>query len=147
MPPDTLRRWALDDVDGLFADVETAHVVVEPEQAGPGSWAGAPSAVAADGAVFLAYRLRRPVGQGRGYANVVARSEDGEHFSTVAVLHRDAFGGDSLERPCLVRTPDRRWRLYVSVATPWQQALAGRPARGRRAGRAGRRRRRHGAAR
>jgi len=107
MPPDTLRRWSLDDVDGLFADVETAPVVVEP-----------PSAVADDGAVFLAYRLRRPVGQGRGYANVVARSEDGEHFSTVAVLHRDSFGGESLERPCLVRTPDRRWRLYVTVATP-----------------------------
>jgi hypothetical protein len=80
MPPDTLRRWSLDDVDGLFADVETARVVVEPERTGPGSWAGAPSAVADDGAVFLAYRLRRPVGQGRGYANVVARSEDGEHL-------------------------------------------------------------------
>jgi hypothetical protein len=118
MPPDTLRRWSLDDVDGLFADVETARVVVEPERTGPGSWAGAPSAVADDGAVFLAYRLRRPVGQGRGYATVVACSQDGEHFSTVAVLHRDSFGGDSLERPCLVRTPDRRWRLYVSVATP-----------------------------
>jgi len=49
---------------------------------------------------------------------VVARSEDGEDFSTVAVLHRDSFGGESLERPCLVCTPDRRWRLYVSVATP-----------------------------
>src|SRR5215203_3045245 len=68
MPPDTLRRWSLADVDGLFADVETAPVVVEPERPGPGSWAGAPSAVADDGAVFLAYRLRRPVGQGRGYA-------------------------------------------------------------------------------
>jgi hypothetical protein len=118
MLPDTLPRWVRGDVDGLFAGVETAHVVVEPERAGPGSWAGAPSAVAVDGATFLAYRLRRPVGQGRGYANVVARSDDGEHFSTVAVLHRDAFGGDSLERPCLVRTPDGRWRLYVSVATP-----------------------------
>ena len=118
MPPDTLHRRVLDDVEGLFGGLETAHVVVEPERAGPGSWAGAPSAVAADGAIFLAYRLRRPVGQGRGYANVVARSEDGEHFSTVAVLDRDAFGGDSLERPCLVRTPDGRWRLYVSVATP-----------------------------
>ena len=118
MPPDTLRRWALDDVDGLFADVETAHVVVEPEQAGPGSWAGAPSAVAADGAVFLAYRLRRPVGQGRGYANVVARSSDGIAFTVVAEIGKDRFGAESLERPALVRTPEGRWRLYVSAATP-----------------------------
>ena len=103
---------------GLFDAVEHAAVVVEPERAGPGSWAGAPSAVGAEGATFLAYRLRRPVGQGRGYANVVARSEDGEHFSTLAVLERDAFGGDSLERPALVRTPEGRWRVYVSVATP-----------------------------
>jgi hypothetical protein len=103
---------------GLFDRVEQATVVVEPERAGPGSWAGAPSAVRADREVFLAYRLRRPVGQGRGYANVVARSDDGVHFSTVAVLDRGTFGGDSLERPALVRTPEGRWRVYVSVATP-----------------------------
>ncbi len=33
-------------------------------------------------------------------------------------MDRDAFGGESLERPALVRTPEGRWRLYVSVATP-----------------------------
>ena len=118
MPSDTLHRWAPETVRGLFADLQTAPVVVAPEQDGPGSWAGAPSAVLADGEVHLAYRLRRPVGQGRGFANVVARSGDGVHFETVATLRREDFGGDSLERPCLVRTPHGRWRIYVSVATP-----------------------------
>ncbi|RKS77915.1 hypothetical protein CLV35_1618 [Motilibacter peucedani] len=95
-----------------------AVTVVRPPSPGPGSWAGGPSAVVHEGEVHLAYRLRRPVGEGRGYRNVVARSRDGVQLETVAVLERDAFGGESLERPCLVRTPDGRWRLYVSVATP-----------------------------
>ena len=68
--------------------------------------------------IYLAYRLRRPVGQGRGYANVVARSADGVRFTTVATVGKDAFGAESLERPALVVTDDGRWRLYVSVATP-----------------------------
>jgi hypothetical protein len=86
---------------------------------GRGFWAGSPSsALAGDGAVYLAYRLRRPLGAGRGYANVVARSEDGEHFETVAELAREEFDCDSLERPALVALPGGGWRLYVSCATP-----------------------------
>jgi hypothetical protein len=93
--------------------------VVPPPGDGPGHWAGAPCAVLAeDGTFWLAYRLRRPVGSGRGYANVIARSHDGEHFETVAVLDRADFGSDSLERPALVALPDGSWRLYVSCATP-----------------------------
>jgi hypothetical protein len=68
--------------------------------------------------IFLAYRLRRPIGQGRGYANVVARSTDGVAFSTVAEVGKARFGAASLERPALVVTSEGRWRLYVSVATP-----------------------------
>ena len=33
-------------------------------------------------------------------------------------MTKDRFGAESLERPALVRTPDGRWRLYVSCATP-----------------------------
>jgi hypothetical protein len=68
--------------------------------------------------VWLAYRKRRPVGQGRGYANVVARSVNGLDFRTVATIDKDRFGGESLERPALAVTDDGTWRLYVSVATP-----------------------------
>lgn len=86
--------------------------------AGSGNWAGAPTATYHQGAVWLAYRLRRPVDEGRGYATVVARSEDGEHFDEVARVTRQAVGADSLERPALVPLPDGRWRLYLSCAAP-----------------------------
>jgi hypothetical protein len=95
-----------------------AEVVLEPEDPRPGSWAGGPSALHVDGAFWLAYRLRRPIGDGRGFANVVARSDDGVHFEPVMGVGKDAFGAESLERPALVRTPGGRWRLYVSCATP-----------------------------
>ena len=105
-------------------DLTRSTVVVPAPGEGVGYWAGGPSAVAADGEIWLAYRLRRPVGKGRGYANVVARATDGEAFETVVVLDADAFGAESLERPALVRRPDGGWRIYVSCATPgtlhWQ---------------------------
>jgi hypothetical protein len=94
-----------------------AHVVVSPVDRRPGSWAGAPSAILVDGLTYLAYRLRRPVGEGRGYRNVVAVSTDGVSFSEIARVERDHFGAASLERPALAVTPDGRWRLYVSCAT------------------------------
>ncbi|MBW6435275.1 hypothetical protein KZ829_16175 [Actinoplanes hulinensis] len=97
---------------------EDSTVVVEPPGTEPGAWSGAPSTVLADGYVYLAYRLRLPIGEGRGIANVVARSADGLHFTVVAEIGKDRFGAESLERPALVRTPEGRWRLYVSAATP-----------------------------
>jgi hypothetical protein len=73
--------------------------------------------VCVDGVVWLAYRLRRPVGRGRGYANVIARSEDGVRFQEVGRLTSDEFGAASLERPALVPLPGGGWRIYVSCAT------------------------------
>jgi hypothetical protein len=93
-------------------------MVVPPPAAGPGNWSGAASVCWADGAVYLAYRMRRPVASGRGYAVVVAVSRDGMHFDTIARLDREPFGAASLERPALVRVPGGSWRLYVSCATP-----------------------------
>jgi hypothetical protein len=77
---------------------------------------------------YLAYRLRRPVGQGRGYAVVVARSRNGIEFEPVVALDKDDFGAESLERPALVALPGGGWRLYVSCNTPgtrhwWVDAL------------------------
>jgi hypothetical protein len=97
---------------------EDSTVVVEPPGAEPGAWSGAPSTITADGHVYLAYRLRLPIGAGRGIANVVARSADGIDFTVVAEIGKDRFGAESLERPALVRTPEGTWRLYVSAATP-----------------------------
>ncbi len=93
-------------------------VVVPPPGTTPGSWAGAPSVLMHDGLIYLAYRLRRPIGQGRGYRNVIAVSDDGISFEPVAHVDREQFASESLERPALVVTPEGRWRLYVSCATP-----------------------------
>jgi len=97
---------------------DAGTVVIDPPGTGPGYWAGGPSVVGTDDGIYLAYRLRRPVGSGRGYAIVVARSTDGERFETVLQLDKDDFGAESLERPALAVTPEGRWRLYVSCATP-----------------------------
>jgi hypothetical protein len=94
-----------------------ADVAVRAPGAGAGYWAGGPSAVADGDGIWLAYRLRRPVDLGRGYANVVAHSSDGVHFDDVATVTSAQFGAASLERPALVRRPDGGWRLYVSCST------------------------------
>jgi len=99
-------------------DVQRSEVAIASPGHGDGHWAGAPSASISDDGVYLAYRLRRPVAQGRGYAVVVAHSSNGVDFNTVQVLTRDQFASDSLERPALVRLPDGRWRIYLSIATP-----------------------------
>jgi hypothetical protein len=101
-----------------LAPAADSELVVAPADPGPGSWAGAPSALLVDGVYYLAYRLRRPVGKGRGFANVIARSADGVHFETVATVTKDTFGAESLERPAIAVTPEGTWRVYVSVATP-----------------------------
>ena len=105
------------DLIGRALTDEPATVVVEPPGAGKGFWAGGPSVVHSDGLFHLAYRLRRPVDQGRGYANVVSRSTDGIHFEPVATLPAETFVCASLERPALIRRPDGGWRVYVSCST------------------------------
>jgi hypothetical protein len=97
---------------------ERSVVAIAPPGPGPGTWAGAPSAARSDAEIFLAYRLRRPEGLGRGFAVVVARSSDGEHFETLVTIGREELGCESLERPALVPSPDGGWRLYLSCATP-----------------------------
>ena len=105
-----------------------AEVVVPAPAPGPGNWAGAASAALADGVVWLAYRVRRPLDEGRGVTTVVARSHDGVAFEPVTEVHRETFGAASFERPVVIRRPDGGWRLYLSCATPdskhwWIEAL------------------------
>src|SRR5215475_15748893 len=102
----------------LLPRPDESVVVITPPGVGPGYWAGGPSAVLAEDGIYLAYRLRRPVGNGRGYAVTVAHSADGVHFETVATIRRESMHAESLERPCLVRTPAGRWRLYLSCSRP-----------------------------
>ena len=97
---------------------EGLEVVVPAPDAGPGNWSGAASAVLVDGVFWLTYRVRRPLGVGRGVSVVVARSDDGVRFTEVAEVQREAFGTESFERPVLVPLPEGGWRLYLSCATP-----------------------------
>jgi hypothetical protein len=93
------------------------ELVVPAPGAGPGHWAGAPSAQQdGEGGWVVAYRVRTP--DERGAQLVVARGDDGVHVETVATVDRDRFGAESLERPALVRLSNGTWRLYVSCATP-----------------------------
>ncbi|GAA4531364.1 hypothetical protein GCM10023096_73410 [Nonomuraea ferruginea] len=115
----SLGRMPIDEnaAAAWLPDPARSVVAVVPPGAGDGHWAGAPCAVVADGFVYLAYRLRRPVGEGRGHAVVVARSAGGERFETLLTITRDEMDAESLERPWLTTTEDGRWRLYLSCAT------------------------------
>ncbi len=108
--------------------LEDPVVVVPAPGEGPGNWSGAASAVLVDDTIWLTYRVRRPLPDGRGIATVVARSADGLAFEPVCEVFRDEFGAESFERPVVLRRPDGGWRLYLSCATPdskhwWIEAL------------------------
>lgn len=105
------------DIEKYLPRADAAVVAIPAPGEGPGFWAGGPSAVAADGGIYLAYRLRRPVGLGRGYANAIAFSPDGVRFEPVTQIGKGDMDTESLERPALVRLPDGRWRIYLSCAT------------------------------
>src|SRR6201996_4951804 len=106
------------DNDVLLPRPGDAVLAIVPPGSGPGYWAGGPSAVLADDGVYLAYRLRRPVGNGRGYAVALAFAPDGVTFGApVTGITKEEMDTESLERPELVRLPDGRWRLYLSCAT------------------------------
>jgi hypothetical protein len=92
-----MNRTPLDWPGSLLPRPDHSEVAVTPPGAGPGYWAGAPSAAVGDDGIYLAYRLRRPVGAGRGYAVQVARSADGVRFETVLTFARAQFAADSLK--------------------------------------------------
>jgi hypothetical protein len=104
-------------VDFPLPGTAEAVVAVPAPGNGTGWWAGSSSAALDEsGGVVIAYRVRTGQ-QGRG-STVVARSEDGERFTTVATLDQARFGAQSMQRPALVRTDEGRWRLYVCPAAP-----------------------------
>jgi hypothetical protein len=94
-----------------------AVVAVPAPGNGIGWWAGSSSAALdEDGSFVVAYRVRTGE-RGRG-STVLARSDDGDRYTTVAMLDQARFDAQSMERPALVRTDEGRWRIYVCCATP-----------------------------
>jgi hypothetical protein len=86
---------------------------------GVGNWIGAASALIHGDYIYLAYRDRHPVEQGRGNKAYVARSPlaSGVHFETLCAIDKADMDAESLERPALDVTPDGAWELYLSCAT------------------------------
>jgi len=104
-------------------DPESGTVVAEPPCNEEGCWAGAPSAIYNDrtGTFYLSYRVRtllRDHGRaGRGGETRVAVSKDGTTFETVWTGRKEDFEALSIEKSCLLLTPEGRFRLYVSYAS------------------------------
>lgn len=97
--------------------VGRAVVAAPAPGAGPGYWAGAPCmALDVDGAIVLAYRVRN--GHDGVDQTAIARSADGETFTTIATLDQTRFGARWMERPALVRLPAGGWRLYTCCGAP-----------------------------
>jgi hypothetical protein len=86
---------------------------------GTGNWIGAASALIHGGSIYLAYRDRHPVDEGRGNRVYVARSpiENGIDFDVLCAIDKADMDAESLERPALDVTPDGDWDLYLSCAT------------------------------
>lgn len=101
-------------------DPREGITVLEPEQPGPGWWAGACSALfdPPSRTFYLYYRRRKPRELGRGTDCYIAVSDDGVHFETLWHLSKDALGSPSIEKGCLARTLDGHWRLYISYVDP-----------------------------
>jgi hypothetical protein len=115
--PETVAQLATQQLAVLPPRPERSVAAVIPPVSGAGNWVGAPSAIRRGDEILLAYRLRKPIGHGRGYAIAIARSSDGEHFATLQTITKEQMDCESLERPVLVELPGGRWRLYLSCAT------------------------------
>jgi hypothetical protein len=113
----TVAQAATSPLAVLPLQPESSVIAITPPVSGAGNWVGAPSAIRRGDEIFLAYRLRKPIGHGRGYAVAIARSADGERFATIQTITKEQMDCESLERPVLVALPDGRWRLYLSCAT------------------------------
>ncbi|HLJ56399.1 MAG TPA: hypothetical protein VKT77_15275 [Chthonomonadaceae bacterium] len=103
----------------VFAPRE-GTLVRAPLGAGPGWWAGAPCATfdAATNTFYLVYRLRQPRELGRGVECRIAASDNGIAFTDIWALPKTSLSALSIERTCLTRGLDGRWRLYVSHVDP-----------------------------
>lgn len=98
-------------------DPEQGQTVLEPAEKGYGHWVGGHDVVfdPQEGKFFLYYRVRQPLGKGRGGRCFVAESKDGVHFTPLWEATKDQLDANSIEVGSLIRDPaSGRWRLYIS---------------------------------
>ncbi len=101
---------------------DAGQVVIEPLEAEPGWWAGAPHVHydEQDQRFYLYYRIRRPRGHAfeRGGEVRLAVGGDGVQFETIWRLLKTELSSESIERGCLYRTVDGRWAMAFSYVDP-----------------------------
>jgi hypothetical protein len=114
---DTVQALLKDQAKRFIPILDNSEVAIAAPGDGSGFWVGGSSAVEHDGVVYIAYRMRQPIELGRGQGVVIAKSDDGVHFSTISTVSKESMDTESLERPTLIRTPEGKWRLYLSCAT------------------------------
>jgi hypothetical protein len=110
-------------------DPEQGTTVFEPEGQGYGYWAGGHNIVfdPAEGKLYLYYRLRQPLGKGRGGKCRIAESTDGVAFHDIWEATKEQLDAESIEVASLIQDPDSgKWRLYISYQChngPWRVDL------------------------
>lgn len=110
------RKWL--GVAPLF-DPGKGKTVIEPLGKGQGYWAGAPSVLYDEDAkrFYLYYRLRKPRPI-RGGIVEIGESRDGVKFKTIWRCTRNQLRSDSIEKSALFKTPEGKYRLYISYVDP-----------------------------
>lgn len=101
---------------------EQGVLVMGPEQEREGFWTGCPGVLHEPerGRFLLTYRQRRPRGadRERGWRCAIAESTDGVTFSDIWAVEKEELDTSSMERFCLVPTPEGRYLLYLSYVDP-----------------------------
>ena len=110
-------------------DPNQGKTVLQPEGKGYGYWVGGHNVIydPQEGKFYLYYRLRKPLGRGRGGRCRIAESEDGVVFKDIWEASKDQIDAESIEVGSLIRDPESGlWRLYLSYqphGRPWRVDL------------------------
>jgi hypothetical protein len=110
-------------------DPEKGTTVFEPEGMGYGYWVGGHNVVfdPNEEKLYLYYRIRHPLGKGRGGKCRIAESTDGIAFRDIWEATKDQLDAESIEVGSLIKDPDSgQWRLYISYQCrngPWRVDL------------------------
>lgn len=99
-------------------DPEKGVTVFEPDGKGYGYWVGGHDVTydPKEKKFYLYFRVRKPLGKGRGVECRIAESDDGINYTTIWTGNKKELNAKSLEVGSLIKDPySGRWRLYISV--------------------------------